>query len=356
MLEPQNWTTEFKEAFKDLTSLHAFLGWEMNDQLLAVEKKYPVFIPLKLAQKIKAEGPSGILAREFIPHPDEADLVLNESGMNDPIGDKAHLVAPQLIHRYPSRALFTATHICPVLCRYCFRKNELESQDEVFQKEFDKTLAYLIQHPEISEIIFTGGDPFTLSNDKLSSYLKAFAEIPSIKDIRFHTRYAVILPSRIDAGLSQVLIEASKMFRTVTVGLHINHVNELDLESFEAIKKLSELPLQLLSQTVLLKGVNDSHQTLIELFELFISCKIRPYYLHHPDRVKGGMHFYLPLKTGREIYAGLRGQLPGWALPHYVLDLPGGFGKISAFNPETTNFSGQFLTLSGDLLPLSELS
>lgn len=354
MVESQNWTSEFKDSFKTLKDLYLFLGWTIPSAHLGVEKTYPIFVPRRLAQKIKDEGPLGILAKEFLPLDLELDQDLNGKGFDDPIGDKSYLRAPQLIHRYESRALFAPTTICPVHCRYCFRKNELNTSDDIFQQDFEKTLSYLKEHREISEIIFTGGDPLTLSNERLEKYLKAFSEIPSIRDVRFHTRYPVILPERIDQGLLDVLNRYSKVFRTVSVVVHTNHVNEFDSTVDRAIERLCETKVQLLSQSVLLKGVNDSKESLMELIQKLMDLRIRPYYLHHPDRVKGGMHFYLPLSEGRKLYHSLRKELPGWAIPHYVIDIPGGHGKVSAFNPETQNYSGTLLSKDGEAIMISE--
>ncbi len=343
----QNWTAKFQESFRDLASLSAFLGWEAPSH---VEKIYPIFIPKGLAGKMKAQGPGGVLAREFYPHADE----LIDQGYLDPIGDKKFNVAPQLIHRYENRVLFTATSVCPVHCRYCFRKNELTPTDEIFGQDFEKTLDYLSEHKEITEIIFTGGDPLTLSDQKLDRYLEAFSQIPHVKDIRFHSRYPVILPERIDGDFIVLMNKWSRHFRNVTIAVHANHIDEFSCGSKAALKLLAGSNIQLLSQTVLLKGVNDSREALAQLIELFLNHKVRPYYLHHPDQVRGGMHFYLSLEEGRRIYQELRKTLPGWAIPQYVIDVPGGFGKTPAFNPETHSFSGQFLTLSGETLPISE--
>lgn len=354
MVESQNWTTEFRDAFKNLKDLYEFLGWSLPSSLLQVEKTYPIFVPRNLALKIKSEGPDGVLAKEFLPVDLELDSDLNRKGFDDPIGDKNYLKAPQLIHRYSSRALFAPTTVCPVHCRYCFRKNELNAADDMFQQDFAETLSYLKDHPEISEIIFTGGDPLTLSNDRLRKYLEAFAEIGSIKDIRFHTRYPVILPERIDGAFIKLLEFFTQTFRTLTLVVHCNHANEFDASAEEAIRKLSQTKVQLLSQSVLLKGVNDSKESLLDLFQKFIDLRIRPYYLHHPDRVKGGMHFYLPLVSGRRIYHSLRKELPGWALPHYVIDIPGGHGKVSAFNPEAESYSGKLIGKDGELVSIEE--
>ncbi len=342
-----SWTHKFQESFRDLSTLSAFLGWKAP---AGVEKIYPVFIPRDLALLMKEEGPDGILAREFYPHADE----LIDQGYLDPIGDKTYHVAPQLIHRYPNRVLFTATSICPVHCRYCFRKNELSPNDEIFGQDFEKTIQYLASHPEISEVIFTGGDPLTLTDHKLDKFLSAFAAIPHIKDIRFHSRYPVILPERIDEEFLSLLNKWAKHFRTVSLAVHANHVKEFSCQAKSALRLLASSRAQILSQTVLLKGINDSTVALTSLMELFVDHKVRPYYLHHPDQVRGGMHFYLPLEEGRKIYHSLRKTLPGWAIPQYVIDVPGGHGKLPAFNPETASFSGHFLTLRGETVAITE--
>jgi lysine 2,3-aminomutase len=352
--ENQNWTNEFVQSFKNLKDLYLYLNWPLLPELESVAKKYPLFIPRSLASKIKSEGPTGVLAKEFLPSSLELDERLNQIGFDDPIGDKTYLKAPQLIHRYTSRALFTPTTICPVHCRYCFRKNELSSTDEIFQQDFLTTISYLKSHPEITEIIFTGGDPFTISNEKLDKYLKAFSALKTIKDIRFHSRYPVILPERIDEGLLHLLQDFSTKFRTVSVAIHANHLKEFDKNNITAIKKLREIKIQLLSQTVLLKDINDNSKDLVELFEMFVELGIRPYYFHHPDRVRGGMHFYVPIQKGRELYQTLRDVLPGWAIPQYIWDIPGGFGKVPAFNPESTSFSGQLISKNGEIIQTQE--
>ncbi len=342
-----SWTLKFQEAFRDSATLSAFLGWETDSR---VTKIYPVFIPRDLAEKMKREGRNGVLAREFFPDAEE----LIDQGYLDPIGDKKFNVAPQIIHRYPNRVLFTATSVCPVHCRYCFRKNELSPNDEIFEQDFEKTLSYLRTHMEISEIIFTGGDPLTLTDAKLDRTLEAFATIPHIKDIRFHTRYPAVLPERIDEDFIGLLNKWSRHFRTVSLAVHANHVNEFSCVSKSALKLLASAHIQLLSQTVLLKGVNDSSEALAQLMEFFVDHKVRPYYLHHPDQVRGGMHFYLSLEEGRALYQSLRKKLPGWAIPQYVIDVPGGHGKIPAANSEGHSYSGNLLTLSGEMVQMTE--
>jgi lysine 2,3-aminomutase len=348
--ETRTWTSELTKAYRNIKDLYHFLGWELSPEVEDVAKLYPIFITRSLALKLKEDGPHGVLAREFLPLKSE----MAPSGLMDPIGDKIHLKAPQLIHRYHSRALFTPTTVCPVHCRYCFRKNELSVSDELFFNDFEKTLSYLQDHKEITEIIFTGGDPLTLSNSKIENYLVAFSHLTHIKDIRFHSRYPVILPERIDNEFLDLIKKFSTHFRTISIAIHANHSLEFDETSKSKIIELSQTKVQLLSQSVLLKGVNDNTEDLTNLMETFLSLGVRPYYLHHPDRVRGGMHFYLPLQRGREIYQALRQKLPGWAIPQYIVDIPGGHGKVPAYNPETTQFSGQFMGKGGHILSSPE--
>jgi lysine 2,3-aminomutase len=332
------WTEEFRDSLKSTKDLRDFFGVDFP------EVTYPLFIPHTFAEKIRGAGPDSPLWKQFLPSIEEND----ESGRLDPIGDKVHAQNNQLIHRYENRVLFTPTTICPVLCRYCFRKNELSANDEIFQQKFQEAKKYLEENAEINEIIFTGGDPFILSNEKLAFYLQELSEVSSLKYVRFHTRTPIILPSRIDEGLIAILQSAQAMFKRAMVMIHINHISELTSDVIEAIELLTEHHIEVFTQTVLLKGINDTTEDLYQLFSLLADLKVQPYYLHHPDEARGAMHFYLSLEEGRKIFAPLHNILPGWALPQYVLDIPGGEGKIPAFNPESFEFSGELINRNGE--------
>lgn len=338
-----NWQTEFKDALRSTADLKDFFEVDFP------ETKYPIFIPKTFAAKILRLGPDSSLWKQFLPHADEAG---NTQGRYDPIGDITHSKGNQLIHRYHNRVLFTPTTVCPVLCRYCFRKNELAEKDEVFNQNFLEAKNYLLANPEINEVIFTGGDPLILSNEKLAGYIQEFSEIESIKYIRFHSRTPVILPSRIDEGFIAIMMSAAQMFKRSMLMIHINHLEELDDEVIEGIKRLTDAGIELFSQTVLLKGVNDKTETLAELFGALADILVKPYYLHHPDEALGAMHFYMDLEAGRRIVQPLHNLLPGWALPQYVIDIPGGEGKIPALNPESFEFSGTLLSRHGKSIRL----
>ncbi|MFZ4713460.1 MAG: KamA family radical SAM protein [Bacteriovoracaceae bacterium] len=336
-----SWKESMRSAFKNSLALEVFLNQKI------AQTSFPLFVPHKLAKKIKNLGPMSALWKQFIP----SHLENNSSGLIDPIGDQKHSQGSQIIHRYQNRVLFMPTSVCPVMCRYCFRKNELTENLDFLTPDFEKTLQYLNSHTEINEVIFSGGDPFILTDEKLDFYLSAFSKIPHLKYIRFHTRTPIVMPERVTAGLIEVLTRHQASFSKLFIALHINHMEELDPEVEDAICRLSEHRIELLSQTVLLKGINDDVSTLKELLETLVDMNVRPYYLHHPDPVKGGSHFMLTLKEGRTIYGKLRDLLPGWALPQYIIDIPEGFGKVLAFNGESLDFGGYLLSRELKTIP-----
>jgi lysine 2,3-aminomutase len=319
-----SWKTQIRDAlksFKDFTHYALSLGYEeyLFKKIPEDLSLYPLFIPKNLATEILRLGPDSMLWKQFIPNIQEFSPT--QLGLLDPIGDQKNFVAPQLIHRYQNRVLFLPTHLCPVQCRYCFRKNELhdtEFKQEFLLHNFPKTLEYLYQHPEIEEIIFTGGDPLFLDNDKLSFFLEEFSKIHHIQFIRFHTRFPSILPKRIDQALTELFIHYSHRF-TISMMIHTNHQSEwFSQDHFNCLKQLQALPIHLGSQTVLLK--DHTQEDLVQLFKFLIQHHIKPYYLHHPDQVQGAMHFHLSKTDGIHLYKSLRQKLPGWAIPHYVED------------------------------------
>jgi lysine 2,3-aminomutase len=338
----QDWKQELKEAIKTSSALEEILKEKIP------KINYPLLIPKKLAVKIYKAGPESILWKQFVPLKDET----SELGMEDPIGDHAHSKEGRIIHRYKNRLLFLPTPNCPVICRYCFRKNELAKPDSLFEGQLKETIAYLKEHPEVNEVILSGGDPLIMNDEKLESLFKAFASIGTIKYLRLHTRTPIVLPSRVTSSLCDLLNKYGHVFNKVILALHLNHIDEVDRDVIESIQKLKNSGVELLSQSVLLKDINDDIQSLKNLFIGLSDLGVRPYYLHHPDRVKGGMHFYLSLTEGRMLYHALRDQLPGWSLPQYVIDIPGGHGKTPAYNPESFDFSGHLITKDGERLEI----
>lgn len=326
------WKDEFKSALKTKEDLEQFFNRPFP------QLNYPVFIPKKFAKRIKEQDENFVLEKQFLPQ----EIENKNNGLVDPIGDFKHLKTKGLIHRYQNRVLFIPTQICPVICRYCFRKNELNQSLEELNQELELTLHYLKNHPEVNEIIFSGGDPLILSDEKISGYLQAFSSLPQIKFIRFHTRTPIIIPSRVTNSFIEMIKSYESKFKFIFV-IHTNHSLEIDKDVSMSLKNLSQNFL-VLSQTVLLNKINNQVNTLKNLFSQLIELNIRPYYLHHPDPVKGGMHFQISLEEGRKIYRELRKELSGWMLPEYIIDIPEGKGKVPAFNPEKIEFSN---TLTG---------
>lgn len=337
-----SWKEEYRDALKTHDDLEAFFERSFP------KTNYPLFIPRSFAEKIKLFGLDSALGKQFLPQSEE-DLL---SGRLDPIGDKLHSKGSGLIHRYKNRVLFTPTTVCPVLCRYCFRKNELAEKDELFNQNFEAAKTYLKEHTTVNEIIFTGGDPLILSNEKIAGFIQDFSEIEHIKYIRFHTRTPVIIPSRMDEGLLDVMTSAKHLFKRAMIMVHINHALELTGDVEAVLSQFTDAGIEVYSQTVLLKGVNDNTDALAQLFTKLSDIKVKPYYLHHPDQAKGAMHFWLTLEEGRRIFHPLHDRLSGWALPQYVIDVPGGEGKISAVNPENFAHSGTLLNKEGKQIHL----
>jgi lysine 2,3-aminomutase len=337
-----SWQKELGNSLRSIADINLFFGTNLT---IKAPNSFSALIPLPLAKKIQDLGPSSALWKQFIPQDIESEH-FQESGSLDPIGDSDFKKTNCLIHRYHNRVLFLPTHSCPVHCRYCFRRNVIDTPKSLSKSEFELCLEYLKEHVEVEEIIFSGGDPLVLSDSKIQFYLEQFATLPNIKFIRFHTRTPVILPSRLNLSLASVLEKFQGRFH-INLVLHINHASEIDQTLLENLRAFNRQGVELLSQTVLLNGVNTYPEDLALLFKTLSMNRIKPYYLHHPDRVSGGLHFYLPIEQGRKIYLKLRSMLSGWMIPQYVIDQPSGRGKLPIFNAENFEFSGKLLGLSG---------
>ncbi len=313
-----HWREELKTAVKTHRELECFLNQKVP------EVNYPFFLPKRFLEKIKKAGRDSPLWKQFIPDERENSLW----GLKDPIGDHLRNPVGHIIHRYPSRVLLMPTPFCPVLCRYCFRKNELHVDDTLFRENLKEAFAYIKQHSEIHEVILSGGDPLMLGEKRLRFIFDNLLTITSIKDLRIHTRALIVLPSRVTPEFLELIEYYKHKFRFFHIVIHTNHATEICEDVQRAVMAVFQTGVPLLSQSVLLKGVNNSPQGLADLVEKLLECKIRPYYLHHPDRVQGGRHFFLSLEEGEKIYAGLKNRHPGWAVPKYVVDSPSGTGKI----------------------------
>jgi lysine 2,3-aminomutase len=291
----------------------------------AVGAEYSISIPGGLAALIDPADPDDPIARQFVPDP--AELVARDDELDDPIGDETHSPVRGLVHRYPDRVLLMPTLSCPVYCRYCFRRDQVgRAAGTPTADDLEVAYRYIEDRPDIREVILTGGDPLSLSDARLARIIARLDTIPYLNNIRIHTRVPVALPDRITDGL----IAALQSDTPVWMALHTNHARELTDEVAAACDRLTRGGIPLLSQTVLLKGVNDSVDVLTDLMRRLIALKIKPYYLHHPDRARGTAKFRLTLTEGRALVAALRGNISGLCQPTYVVDIPGGHGKAPA--------------------------
>lgn len=290
----------------------------------AVGARYAVALTPAMAALIDRSDPDDPIARQFVPDLRELDHTADERA--DPIGDGAHSPVEGIVHRYPDRVLLKAVHVCPVYCRFCFRREMVgpEGLGTLAGEALDTAIAYIASRPEIWEVILTGGDPLVLSPRRLEDLMRRLAAIEHVKIVRLHSRVPAVEPARIDAAL----IAALKACGTsVYVALHANHPRELTLEARAACARLVDAGIVMISQTVLLKGVNDDVETLAALMRGFVEARIKPYYLHHPDLAPGTGHFRLTIEEGQALVAALRGHVSGLCQPTYVLDIPGGYGK-----------------------------
>jgi lysine 2,3-aminomutase len=290
-----------------------------------VAARYAVAITPAMAGLIDRDDPDDPIARQFIPDP--AELVSQPYERPDPIGDDAFSPVEGIVHRYPDRVLLKLTHTCPVYCRFCFRREMVGpgGRRALTAAQRDAAYDYIRQHPEIWEVILTGGDPLVLSAQALRAAIETLAAIDHVKIIRLHTRVPVVDPERITGELVAALRVPGK---TTYVALHANHPRELTAAARAACARIVDGGIPMLSQTVLLRGVNDETETLNALMRAFVECRIKPYYLHHADLAPGTSHLRASIEAGQELMRQMRGRVSGLCQPVYVLDIPGGAGKV----------------------------
>jgi lysine 2,3-aminomutase len=291
--------------------------------LRAVAARYAVSVTQDMARIIDAGDPYDPIARQFVPT--AAELIATPDELADPIGDEAHSPVKGVVHRYPDRVLLKPLHACPVYCRFCFRREQVGPGGErLNEAELEAAIDYIRGRPAIWEVILTGGDPLMLSPRRLGAILDALEAIPHVATLRIHSRVPVVDPGRIGPALLSVLTRRKPLW----IAVHSNHPRELTEAAKMACRGLIGAGVTLLGQTVLLRGVNDDPAILEALFRAMVAERIKPYYLHHPDLAPGTGHFRLSIAEGRAIMRTLRGRLSGLAQPTYVLDIPGGAGKV----------------------------
>jgi len=295
-----------------------------NDPAIAaVMERYAVALTDHVLGTMDAQNPQDPVARQYLPAAEE--LVTTPDELVDPIGDDAHTPVKGIVHRYPDRVLLKPVHVCAVYCRFCFRREKVGPGSEALSAdELSAALDYIRRAPNVWEVILTGGDPLVLSPRRLREIMLALNAIPHVQVIRFHTRVPIAAPDRVTAEL----IEALASDKAVYAVVHANHAQELTAPVKETLQKFTAAGIPLLSQSTLLRGVNDNPQALENLFRTLTALKVKPYYLHHPDLAPGTAHFRLTIEKGQELMRELQGRLSGIALPRYMLDIPGGHGKV----------------------------
>jgi lysine 2,3-aminomutase len=292
--------------------------------LARVTQRYAIAITPEIAALIDRADPDDRIARQFVP--DIAELTTSPDERADPIGDDAHSPVEGIVHRYPDRVLLKLVNVCAVYCRFCFRREMVGPGKQMLSPgKLDAALAYIAAHPQIWEVILTGGDPLVLSARRLGEVVRRIAAIDHVKIVRLHTRLPVVSPEKITPALVRALKAPGK---TTYVALHANHPRELTPSVRAACARIVDGGIPMVSQSVLLRGVNDDAATLEALMRAFVECRIKPYYLHHADLAPGTSHFRTTIEDGQALMRALRGRVSGLAQPTYVLDIPGGYGKV----------------------------
>jgi lysine 2,3-aminomutase len=303
---------------------HGFVPAADLPVLEQVAARYAVAVTPDIAALIDPGDPDDPIARQFIPSAEE--LVVGPGESADPIGDHAHSPVAGIVHRYPDRVLFKLVHVCAVYCRFCFRREMVGpgKATALSHPDYQAALDYIRANSEIWEVILTGGDPLMLSPRRLAEIMADLAAIDHVRIIRIHTRVPVADPARI----SGEMIAALKVKGATTwVALHANHARELTDKARAACAGIIDAGIPMVSQSVLLRSVNDNPVALEALMRAFVECRIKPYYLHHGDLAPGTAHLRTTLEHGQELMRALRGRVSGLCQPEYVLDIPDGHGK-----------------------------
>jgi lysine 2,3-aminomutase len=297
-------------------------------ELEAVAARYAVSLTPDVIDIIHSDDPADPIARQFVPDPAELEARPEEHA--DPIGDDAHSPVEGIVHRYPDRVLLKLVHICPVYCRFCFRRETVGPGHRrwLSRAALARALDYIRVHPQIWEVILTGGDPLVLSPRRLREVVSALSDIAHVRIVRVHTRVPVVAPARITAELIRAIkVPRNASSKATYVVLHANHPRELSARARAACARVIDAGIPMLSQSVLLRGVNDDPDTLAALMRALVENRIKPYYLHHGDLAPGTSHLRTTIPEGQALIRTLHGRLSGLCQPTYVLDIPGGHGK-----------------------------
>lgn len=332
------------------------LSAEEEKALLYPSMKLPLRVTPYYLSLIDPGDPEDPLRRTVVPLAAECFVSPGEAA--DPLDEEGDCQVPGIVHRYPDRVLFLVTGFCSTYCRYCTRSRKVgdSHRTPLTEEQIDAALAYIASHKEVRDVLVSGGDPLTLSNDRLESLLARIRKIPHVEFLRIGTKVPAVLPQRITPELVKML----KRYHPLWISIHFTHPREITPESAKACERLADAGIPLGSQTVLLKGINDDTTTLKRLFQRLLAVRVRPYYLYQCDPIIGSAHFRTNIERGLELISSLRGFTTGYAVPTYVVDAPGGGGKVPLY-PSTLvgreenrvmlkNYQGRLFTYP---LPLS---
>lgn len=324
--ETANWRGSMKRAIRSAGELrkHLNLASPVDDPNGAADEDhgFPVFVPLEFAARMKPGDPNDPLLRQVLPLLEEAESP--EGFSSDPVGDLHAAVAPGLLHKYHGRALAITTGACGIHCRYCFRREFPYSDNSSRGDHLDLALKYLRENDSIEEVLLSGGDPLTLTDDSVAELMQRIESIPHVRRLRWHTRMPIVIPSRVTNAWIERM-QASRLTSWVVV--HCNHPAELDAETGAALMRLVDAGVPVLNQAVLLRGVNDDVDVLESLCRRLIDLRVMPYYLHQLDRVRGAAHFEVDQDCGRALVSQLESRLPGFAVPRFVCEQAGEASK-----------------------------
>jgi lysine 2,3-aminomutase len=320
-----DWKWQFRNRITTVEKLSAVIPLSAKEktQLKLVTTKYPLSVTPYYLSLINVYDPEDPVKKQAIPSIEE--ITLGSLGFEDPLGERRDSVVPGLVHRYPDRVLMVLTDICPMFCRHCTRKREWHNGGWVrTPAEIKAMLDYIRRHKNLRDVILSGGDPLTLSTQRLEDVISKLRQIDHVEIIRIGTRFPVVLPHRIDNELCDMLAK----YGPIWLNTQFNHPNEITSESAAACNRLLRAGIPVNNQSVLLRGINDDVQTQIRLCSGLLKIKVRPYYLFQCDEVRGTEHLRTPVETGIKIIDGMRGRTSGLAIPTFVIDLPDGGGKV----------------------------
>jgi lysine 2,3-aminomutase len=321
----KDWRWQVKNRMRDADSLSRIFSLS-DDERTAMQKagsRFPVGISPYYASRLFPEPEKHPLRKTIIPS--SAEFIHSPGEYTDPLGEDAHNPIPGLIHTYPDKVLFLVTDFCATYCRYCMR-SRLVGQGTFLpdHQMWEKVFAYLESHREIRDVLISGGDPLVLADDRLEYLLGRLRAIKHIEMIRIGSKIPVVLPQRITSSLTRML----KKYHPLYMSIHIIHPDEMGAEATVACERLADAGIPLGGQMVLLKGVNDDPDTMRTLVHAQLKARVKPYYLHQCDAITGSMHFRTPVQTGIDLIRSLHGFTSGYAVPHYMIDAPGGGGKV----------------------------